>query len=862
MAKLSLLFQLFALNSILGQIPGRVANTSLQMPPEMFSSVAYQLENAQLGSIGSPVDIVSPPNDTRLFIADHEGRIFVIPDLENPVPEVFLDFRDRVETRTNEEGLLGLAFHPNYASNGYLYVFYTRINSDPDIVHDDTLARFTVDATDANRGDLASEVILIQQPGDRWGRNHNGGDLEFGADGFLYASLGDGGNHWNAQEIDDDFYSALMRIDVDGQPGSLAPNPHSSVVGTYWIPSDNPFIGVSEFDGSPVVASEIRTEFFAVGLRNPWRFTIDSLTNAIILGDVGEGDFEEVNLITIGGNYGWPYREGTGPGSRTPPAGATFLEPINAYGRSGGLSVIGGVVYRGTRLPELNGNYLFTDWGNGEIRALVPNGPSAAPYEVFATSYGFGPRAFGTDPRNGDVLIAYNSSVRRLVRNPAGTTDSLPPTLSATGAFSNLANLTPQAGILPYQINAPFWSDGAEKSRWFSIPDLLDEIGYDESGPFSFPEGSVWIKHFEIEMTEGDPSSKRRLETRFLVKTASDVYGVTYRWNVGETDADLVPEEGSSEDLIRMIDESPVTQRWDYPSRSSCISCHTSSSGWALGFDSAQLNLTSLFGSETHNQLTALNTMGYFENSPPEPRSLTALAPVSATDLSVEFRARSYLQANCAQCHDGTGVAAWDARMRTPLAMAGIINGALSDNGGNPASRVILPGSPANSMLLTRMSTRGSTQMPPIASHVVDDDGVALITAWVNQLSGYQSYEEWSLAHAGELLAKAEDRDHDSLNNEGEYLLGLNPLDSTENWRGLELTPQSASENPSISFDYLPNRSYRIYYTDHLNSPWHFLNVPGNQVRYRAMGGTATFLDTSPPSTTGNRFYRIEVSGP
>jgi uncharacterized repeat protein (TIGR03806 family) len=519
-------------------------------------------------------------------------------------------------------------------------------------------------------------------------------------------------------------------------------------------------------------------------------------------------------------------------------------------------------VYRGSRLPELNGKYLFTDWGNGEIRGLVPNGANAVPYEVIATSFGFGPRAFGVDPRNGDVLVAYNSSVRRLVRNLAGTTDSLPPTLSATGAFSSLATLAPEAGILPYQINAPFWSDGAEKSRWFSVPAIADQIGYDAEGPFTFPTGSVWIKHFDIELTEGDALTTRRLETRFLVKTDTDIYGVTYRWNESQTDAVLVPEEGASEDLNRIVDGVPVTQRWDYPSRANCISCHTPDSGWALGFDSAQLNLASVFGGEVHNQLSALNTMGYFSNTPPPHRSLTALAPTSAVDVSVEFRARSYLQANCAQCHDGSGIASWDARLRTPLDEAGIINGALGDNGGNPASRVIAPGSPMNSMLLSRMSTRGSSQMPPIASHVVDDEGVALITAWINALSGYQSYEQWSLATAGEVLERTADFDRDGLSNGGEYLLGLNPVDSGERFGGALISFQVPNEVPTLSFDYLSNRAYEIQYTDDLVSPWQFLNLHENQIRYRAAGGTASFLDTSPPPLTGSRFYRLKVSGP
>ena len=656
------------------QVPARVANTSLQMPPEMFSSVAYQLETMALGDIGSPVAIASPPGDNRLFIADLEGYIYVIPDLANPVPEVFLDITDRVQRQPgSEEGLLGLAFHPNYASNGYFYVFYTRKNASSTVVHDDTISRFSVSTGDPDVANSASEAILIQQPGDQWGSNHNGGDVKFGPDGYLYISLGDGGNWFNAQKIDDDFYAAMLRIDVDGKPGNLTPNAHSSSVGTYWIPADNPYVGATTFNGVSVTPTNVRTEFFAVGLRNPWRFSIDALTGQIILGDVGEETWEEVNVITSGSNYGWPYRDGPDAGPATPPAaasGVTYTDPVNAYGRppAGGLSVIGGIVYRGTRLPELNGRSFFTEWGSGELRALVPNGTNPVAYEVIATSYGFGPRAFGEDPRNGDLLIAYGDEIRRLVRNQSGTTENLPATLSATGAFSNLSTLTPQAGILPYQINVPFWSDEAEKSRWFSVPDLADQITFNGSGPFTFPTGSVWIKHFDIEMTKGDPSTKRRLETRFIVKTDDSIYGATYKWNAAQTDADLVAEDGSYEDLTRIVDGISVTQRWDFPSRSSCISCHTETGGRALAFDSLQLNRSATFGSESHNQISALRTMGYFTNNPPAPHSLTALTPASDTTISTEFRARSYLHSNCSQCHNGSGIGTWDARLHTPLA--------------------------------------------------------------------------------------------------------------------------------------------------------------------------------------------------
>lgn len=717
------------------QISPRVENTTLNMPPEMFSSVGYELEDLAPGDIGHAVALVSPPGDSRLFVVDRVGIIRVIDDLSDPEPRVFLDIRDRVESGFGEEGLLGLAFHPQFSTNGLFFVFYTRLNSNPEVVHDDTLARFSLSGADPTVGDPTSETILIRQPGDQWSRNHNGGDLHFAADGFLYVSLGDGEDRWGSQEIDGDFRGAMLRLDVDGLPDSLAPNAHPASIGNYWIPSDNPFIGATSYHGSSVNPSEVRTEFFALGLRNPWRFSIDSVSGQILLGDVGDDSAEEINLIESGQNYGWPYREGFESKMGTPPVGAVLLDPIHAHGRDGGLSVIGGFIYRGTQYPELNGRYVFTDWGNGDIRALVPNGQNPVSSELLASSFGFGPTAFGPDPRDGEILVAHGS-IRKLIRSSEEPGEAVPATLSATGAFSNLTSMTPNAGIVSYGINVPFWSDDAEKSRWFSIPNTDLDIDFRENSPFDFPASSVWIKHFEIEMTKGDPASKQRLETRFLVKTEAGIYGVTYRWNGAQTEAHLVPEEGETMVLHRMIDGEPVSQTWEFPSRSSCLSCHNPDAGWTLGFDSRQLNRDFSYGVESHNQLDALESMGYFGASIPDPSGLPALASVDDTDSSLEYRARSYLQANCAQCHHAGGFTTWDARIVTPLESAGIVNGTLNDNGGNPANRVISPGSISESMLLARMSTRGSGQMPPVGSHLVDPGGVDLIADWVNSLGG------------------------------------------------------------------------------------------------------------------------------
>ncbi len=846
------------------QVPARVPNSTLQMPAESFSSLAYQMENLNPGAIGDPVAMASPPGDMRLFVVDRAGIIRVIPDLDNPAPVVFLDIRNQVEAEFGEEGLLGLAFHPDYTTNGQFYVYYTATNN-TSAVHDDTISCFVVDPNDPNAADPSSEVVLIRQPGDQWGRNHNGGDLHFGPDDYLYIALGDGGSWAYAQEIDDDFFSGILRIDVDQLPGNLAPNPHPSSVGPYAIPADNPFVGATSFLGSAVNPADVRTEFFAVGLRNPWRFSIDPVTGMIIVGDVGEGDFEEVNMIVAGGNYGWPFREGAADFQGGTPAGVTLIDPIHAYGRSEGLSVIGGFIYRGTRLPELNGHYIFTDWGSGEIRALVPNGLNPVDDVVLMDWSGFGPSAFAPDPRNGDLLMCdvtgWATSIRRLVRNPNGTTENLPPTLAATGAFSDLATLTPNPGIIPYKINVPFWSDDTIKSRWFSIPDTNLTMDFENTAHWAFPASTVWIKHFEIDMEQGNPSTRRRLETRFLVKTDDNVYGATYRWT-GPTAADLVPEEGMTENLQRTIAGSPVSQQWTYPSRGSCLSCHTPEGGHALGFSTVQLNCDQVYGSETENQINALRDSGYFGNpaSVPPVRSLPWLAPADDTTTSIEHRARSWLHANCSQCHHGSGIANWDARISTNLSEADILDALLNDSKGDAANRVIAPGDTDHSMILTRIATRGSGQMPPIATSVVDDSGVALVTNWINELTGYQDYGTWSLANLGFVAPHDGDVDGDLLRNYDEYLLDFDPANPLETW---QIAPLSwpAGGNPTIQFERRANRAFIIECSTDLDqSDWEFLNVPGNEWRYPSATTQASVEDITAPAN--RKFYRVRLLEP
>ena len=721
----------------------RVANTTLSFPQEPYS---YSTEAAFPGvTFDSAVALASPPGETnRLFVVEKAGRIYVLNNLAAPSKTLFLDISDRVNP-SGEGGLLGLAFHPGYQSNGWFFVHYT-LNATTAAgtgLHD-RLARFEASPSDPNQALPESEAPLITQFDES--ENHNGGDLHFGPDGYLYLSLGDegGGNDsfGNTPFITKDFFAGILRLDVDQKPGSLPPNPHSAVSGHYAVPPDNPFIGATSFNGVPISPAQVRTEFWAVGLRNPWRFSFDPVTGWLYCGDVGEGQREEVNHIVLGGHYGWNYREGRQPANGTPPPGVTFVEPILDYAHGGGdfegNAVTGGLVYHGTGLPQLDGDYVFGDYLTGNIWALRYDGTNASNLRRLTGLVGVA--AFGVDPSNQDILMTLpwaSAEIQRLVYRTSGA--PLPARLSDTGAFSSLATLQPQPGIVAYDINTPFWSDDALKRRWFSVPDVNQFAGFRSNGNWSFPAGTVWIKHFDLQLTNGVPESARRLETRFLVKNSSGMYGVTYRWNASQTEATLVPENGANETILIRDGATNRTQVWRYPSRNECLVCHTPAGGFALGFNTYQLNRPPDGGGA--NQILTLSQMGYFTSPVTSVAGLPAYAHATNGTASLEHRARSYLGANCVHCHQpgGTGRGLWDARLATPLAQAGLLNGPLIDTFGDPDNKVIKPGSTEESMIFKRVSQPGARHMPPLGTTELDQTAIGLLAAWItNDLTGAQ----------------------------------------------------------------------------------------------------------------------------
>jgi uncharacterized repeat protein (TIGR03806 family) len=307
---------------------------------------------------------------------------------------------------------------------------------------------------------------------------------------------------------------------------------------------------------------------------------------------------------------------------------------------------------------------------------------------------------------------------------------ALPSLLSQTGAFKDTSQLIPSDGLIPYELNVAFWSDGAHKLRWMSLPDA--KIGYAPRGEWTFPAGTVFVKHFELATNESQPLQRRRLETRLLVRSADgSVYGATYKWRADNSDADLLPTN-LTENITIHTSTGDRTQAWYYPSREDCRTCHTDRAGGVLGVKTRQFN---------RNVIRTWNGLGLFDPAPTEASlfSLQFLASPDEPNRSLADRARSYLDVDCANCHrPGGTVAYFDARFDTPLEKQGLIDGPVLIDEGIDHARIIAPNDRWRSILYMRANTVEAIKMPPLAQQTVDHAGMALLRQWIESLPGRQ----------------------------------------------------------------------------------------------------------------------------
>jgi uncharacterized repeat protein (TIGR03806 family) len=727
------------------------------------------------------VGLTFVPGSNQLCVWEREGRIWTFENSPGAAEKkMILDIHDQCQG-WDDSGLLGVAFHPGFATNHFIFVYYTWVKSGtvvgsptnrpnpvlPDTYHD-RLERYTLDANGV--AIPGSEKVFVDLT-DQTVWHHGGGMFFHPANGFLYWTDGDNSVGDNDQIINKSLYSGVFRIDVDCRGGNIshAPprQPVNGVTTNYFIPNDNPFVG----------QSNALEEFFCLGLRSPHRMTIDPPTGRIFIGDVGESARESVKVIEQGEaglNFQWNRIEGK-QGDLTPPFIGINKQPILDYPHSDGRAVIGGYVYRGQEFArDLGGKYIF---GDNVLRTVWALDETATPVKktlLCVMPKGTGPNSgsdytglssFGTDA-DGEIYLCQMSSIGgriyKLQRGgPPPPTHPMPKLLSQTGAFANATKLKPANYLIPYSVNSPLWSDGAVKSRWMALPEN-SKINFAATGEWKFPAGTVFVKNFELPVDDTNPKILRRLETRLLVRdTNGTVYGASYKWRGDNSDADLV-NVGITEPIKIKTSTGIRIQNWFFPGRQDCLTCHTMVSGGVLGVKTRQLNGDFKYpNGVTDNQLRAWNHAGLFDTTLDEKEipHFGKLGSIANSTVPLELRVRSYLDANCAQCHRPGGVEAFfDARFDTPLDKQGLLNGPVENPLGISGAKIIVPGEISKSVLSHRISITGNLQMPPLARNVNDRAAITAIAAWINSLPRNESSlpENWTHQDIGSVGFKGD----------------------------------------------------------------------------------------------------------
>jgi uncharacterized repeat protein (TIGR03806 family) len=653
-------------------------------------------------SVGAnPLEILPIPGGSgRLVAIDKSGFAVSFVDAPETVQaDTYFNLSGLIQQSGGEAGLLGLCFDPDYDQNGRLYVFYSASSGNRSV-----LARL-IAVNGIVQTNSLTELLSIPKTNDF----HNGGKLAFGPDGYLYVSVGDDGVAANAQDLTN-LHGKILRIDGNGNP---APgNPFSSTPGA-------------------------REEIWALGLRNVWRFSFDPKNGELWAADVGELSREEIDLILPGRNYGWPAFEGSAV--YDPLVGLDYSAtepPLYEYDHSVGQAIIGGFVYRGNLLPSLNGAYLYADAVVGRLWALTKDSQGAVTNTLLATGLPFpvslGQTAAG-EPRIG-CLVGGQIYGLEEENGGGGGAPVVPNLLSQTGIFSDLSNLTPREGFVPYAPNAPFWSDGSVKQRWIGLPPG-GNLGFSANGNWTFPVGTVTVKHFELNTSSGP----RRLETRVLYRTAAAWEAYSYRWNDQQTDAERVdvPDLAYYTVPDSQNPGSTLEQPWVYLASGQCFQCHTAASGYALGLRSSQLNGDFDYALAQDNQLRAWNHIGWFSSDIGSPAQYPALVdPYDPESGSLDQRARSYLESNCANCHQPGGPTALNMDLRASTAVPQMNTHGIAPLAGNLGianAKRVDPFETPTSILYQRMLRLDLFRMPPVGSYSFDVEGLQLIGAWIEQ---------------------------------------------------------------------------------------------------------------------------------
>lgn len=692
------------------------------LPPYRTVRAYPKLEKKGLLCVGSF------PGSSWMWVVTHvdgyggPGKVFAFEDKTDVAePELHLEI---------PEIIYGLAFHPDFLTNGFVFI---GCNGKSEKLNEvaTKVFRAKLDTKPPYKVDKDSLQLIIEWPSN----GHNGGDLAFARDGMLYVSAGDGTSDSDANLTGQDLETingSMIRIDVDKPAdGKL-----------YSVPSDNPFVNVPG----------AQPEIWAIGLRNPWRVTYDKQSDQLWVGNNGQDLWETAHLIRKGENYGWSITEGSHPFQPTRRQGpAPIVPPTVEHPHSEARSLTGGIVYRGQRFPELVGAYVYGDYATGNIWAVKHDGQRVEWHKHIARSTlqiaGFGP-----DSQSELLVVDHEGGLYTL--EPQVTPKDAPPfptLLSRTGLYADVASGRMADGLIPYSVQAPLWSDGAGKSRWLAVPTGQQIEGTDLWG-WNFPADSVLVKTFTLPTVDNDRVTDRRIETRVMLKVDKEWFGYSYAWNNEQTDAELIPAQGADRNFLVSHDRNAsnsTQQNWRYPSRVECMVCHSRAANYVLGLSTAQMNHDHDYGHAQDNQLRTLAHIGLLKMPGQTPEDAAAgrltkptsdlkqLADPSDTARPLEDRVRAYLQSNCAHCHTnaGGGNSKMELTFSTDLEKMFIVGApAQHDTFKIVDAKLIAPGEPDKSLMLHRMIKRGSGQMPPLASAVPDPAGTELMRQWISSL--------------------------------------------------------------------------------------------------------------------------------
>lgn len=679
-----------------------------------------------------PTSIEPMPGTERLIVTEMDGKILSFPKRSDvTTPELMLDLRSVLPPASSGQNvsLFDLELHPRFPDERSVFVCYVV----PGEQRHSRVSRFTIKSLDPPMIDPTSEQVLITWPAG----GHNGGCLEFGPDGYLYISTGDGSGPnppdglTTGQDVSD-LLGSILRIDV-----------YVSGDQPYTVPSDNPFVG----------QAPIRPEIWSYGLRNPWKFGIDRENGKVFVADNGWESWEMIHLATPGANAGWPVMEGRAALRTEVSVGPTPIQPpLKDHPHTEANSVIGGPVYRGQRLPDLNGSFLYGDYITGTIWSVRQEPDGTCSHSTLVDTV-LRIVAFEQDADGRVYVLDYDLTGQIYELQPSHAADrsaSFPRRLSETGLFTSLSPLVAAPGVEPYEPLISRWLDGARASRWVAVPDNGKIRLSAGKSPSEYPDGTVFVK--QITMPRGAASDPTPVETQLLHWEDGEWRPYSYLWDESGNEATLVDSIGTSRQLPPSSAEA-AEKTWHVNATNECKLCHNVGPGYILGFVPEQLHRSTATTSELDRLVSRGVLEKYARTEIDEQRQL--VDPHDASK-SLNDRARSYLHVNCAMCHHpgGNAIVSFFLSRDLPLDKLNTNKGTGIGTFGMRDARIIAPGDPYRSVLLYRMSKLGYGRMPYIGSRVVDGSAIALIEDWIRSLPAPANIELSSPAIADSEASK------------------------------------------------------------------------------------------------------------